>query len=83
MRNSFFIRVTRRHRRLHRAGCDARHGTGAELSRAARADGKPNLNGIWQAINTANYDIEAALGGTQPGARTGGVGRHSRRPRSR
>jgi hypothetical protein len=23
------------------------------------ADGKPNLNGIWQALNEANYDIEA------------------------
>jgi hypothetical protein len=23
------------------------------------ADGKPDLNGIWQALNTANYDIQA------------------------
>lgn len=23
------------------------------------ADGKPNLNGIWQTLNTANYDLEA------------------------
>lgn len=23
------------------------------------ADGKPDLNGIWQALNTANYDLEA------------------------
>lgn len=23
------------------------------------ADGRPNLNGIWQALNTANWDIEA------------------------
>ena len=23
------------------------------------ADGKPDLNGIWQAVNTANYDIQA------------------------
>ena len=23
------------------------------------ANGRPNLNGIWQALNTANYDIEA------------------------
>jgi hypothetical protein len=23
------------------------------------ADGRPNLNGIWQALNTANYDIQA------------------------
>jgi hypothetical protein len=27
------------------------------------ADGKPNLNGIWQAMNTANWDIEAHSAG--------------------
>jgi hypothetical protein len=26
-------------------------------------DGKPNLNGIWQALNTANWDIEAHAAG--------------------
>ena len=32
----------------------------AESYRPSRtADGKPDLNGIWQALNTANYDIEA------------------------
>src|SRR5438477_10360617 len=32
----------------------------APAYRAPRtADGKPNLNGIWQAINEANWDIEA------------------------
>src|SRR5712692_1839935 len=29
-------------------------------------DGKPNLNGIWQAINTANWDLEAQGGGPAP-----------------
>src|SRR5438128_6463324 len=29
------------------------------------ADGKPNLNGIWQAINTANWDIQGHA--AQPG----------------
>ena len=29
-----------------------------EPARPARVAGKPNLNGIWQAINTANWDIE-------------------------
>src|SRR5262245_35140319 len=29
-----------------------------QATRAARTpDGKPNLNGIWQALNTANYDL--------------------------
>ena len=28
-----------------------------QTARPARIAGKPNLNGIWQALNTANYDI--------------------------
>jgi len=32
----------------------------APLYRAPRAaDGKPNLNGIWQAVNTADWDLQA------------------------
>jgi hypothetical protein len=32
---------------------------GQTASKAARlANGKPNLNGIWQALNTANWDLE-------------------------
>jgi hypothetical protein len=32
---------------------------GAEAYKAPRtADGRPNLNGIWQALNTANWDIQ-------------------------
>jgi hypothetical protein len=32
---------------------------GAPATRPARtSDGKPNLNGIWQAMNTANWDLE-------------------------
>src|SRR5437879_7378749 len=31
----------------------------ARAYRAPRtADGKPNLNGIWQAVNTANWDVQ-------------------------
>ena len=34
--------------------------TGQDRYRAPRtASGEPDLNGIWQALNTANYDIEA------------------------
>src|SRR3954454_8128495 len=36
----------------------------APAYRAPRSpDGKPNLNGIWQAMNTANWDIEAHSAG--------------------
>ena len=36
-------------------------------SRATRTpDGKPNLNGIWQALNEANWDIEAHGAGASP-----------------
>jgi len=28
-----------------------------QTARPARVAGKPNLNGVWQALNTANYDI--------------------------
>jgi hypothetical protein len=44
---------------------------GAGVGRAAAykaprgADGKPNLNGIWQALNSANWDIQAHA--AQPG----------------
>ena len=42
------------------------HGQGAPAYRAPRTpDGKPNLNGIWQALNEANWDVEghaAAMG---------------------
>jgi hypothetical protein len=49
---------------------------------ARTEDGKPNLNGIWQAITTANWDIEAhqADAGPRPelmgawGAEPGGMG---------
>ena len=52
---------------------------GYKAPRSPYKDGKPDLNGIYQAINTANYDLEAhpmapgafwqlgALGGVPPG----------------
>ena len=30
----------------------------APAAKGPRLDGKPNLNGVWQALNTANYDLE-------------------------
>jgi hypothetical protein len=39
-------------------------------------DGRPNLNGIWQAMNTAHWDLEAQDGGPAPkeGFELGAVG---------
>jgi hypothetical protein len=51
-----------------------------ESYRAPRtADGRPDLNGIWQALNTANYDIQAhaarpAMAVTPAAPRTGTPG---------
>src|SRR5919201_1257710 len=33
--------------------------TDGQATRPARIEGKPNLNGIWQAMNTANWDLLA------------------------
>jgi len=38
------------------------------------ADGKPNFNGIWQAINSANYDIEAHAAAPSPVLELGAAG---------
>jgi hypothetical protein len=38
------------------------------------ADGKPNLNGIWQAFNEANWDIEPHAAAPGPLASTGAIG---------
>jgi hypothetical protein len=40
--------------------------TPAPATRPQRLSGKPNLNGIWQAVNTANWNLEAHS--SQPGA---------------
>src|SRR5258707_14645525 len=61
--------------------------SGAEAYKAPRtADGKADLNGIWQALNTANWDLQehaarpgvvvalGAAGAGSPGGKGGGGG---------
>jgi hypothetical protein len=38
----------------------------ASCAAAATIDGKPNLNGIWQAMNTANWNLEPHAAGPNP-----------------
>jgi len=46
----------------------------APAYRAPRtADGKPNLNGIWQALNSANWDLQGHAAGKGPVASLGAV----------
>jgi hypothetical protein len=49
--------------------------TPAPVYKAPRTpDGRPNLNGIWQAMNTANWDIEAHAAGPSPVRELGAAG---------
>jgi hypothetical protein len=49
--------------------------SGAEVYRAPRtADGQPNLNGIWQALNTANWDIQEHAARSGPVVALGAAG---------
>ncbi len=40
------------------AGAVAAEGQSSEFEPARLSNGRPDLNGIWQALNSANYDIE-------------------------
>ena len=49
-------------------------GSGQPAYRAARtADGQPNLNGIWQALNSANWNLEGHAAATGPVPSLGAV----------
>jgi hypothetical protein len=49
--------------------------SGAEAYKAPRtADGKPDLNGIWQALNTANWDIQEHAARSGPVVALGAAG---------
>src|SRR5947209_7009035 len=41
-------------------------GQGQAYRAPRTADGRPNLNGIWQALNTANWDIQDHAAGPAP-----------------
>jgi hypothetical protein len=49
--------------------------SGAEVYKAPRTvDGKPNLNGIWQAVNTANWNIQEHVAQSGPVVALGAAG---------
>jgi len=75
MRNSFVSRVTVVIVGACIAVAVALVSAQAPSYRAPRtADGKPNFNGIWQAINSANYDIEAHAAAPSPVLELGAAG---------
>jgi hypothetical protein len=50
--------------------------TAGQVRVAARnADGRPNLNGIWQSMNTANWDLRTRTRRGGRGSRGDGRGR--------
>jgi hypothetical protein len=50
------------------AGCAAQAQQGGATASPARIEGQPNLNGIWQAINTANWNLEPHDAANAPAA---------------
>ena len=75
MRNLFLVRVTVVAMTACLALAVALVNAQAPAYRAPRAaDGKPNLNGIWQAINSASYDIEAHSAAPSPVLELGAAG---------
>ena len=75
MRNRFLLRVTVVALTACMASAVMLVSAQAPGYQAPRApDGKPNLNGIWQAINTANWDIEAHAAAPSPVLELGAAG---------
>src|SRR6516164_4084835 len=48
-------------------------GRGAPVARPDRIAGHPNLNGIWQAINTANWNLEGHSASATPFSQLGAL----------
>src|SRR5688572_33360038 len=44
----------------------AQAGAQQQVQQPERIDGKPNLNGIWQVMNTANWNLEPHSAGPNP-----------------
>ena len=51
----------------HRTAAAASHAGGSRLD-PARLGGHPNLNGIWEVLSTANYDVEPHEAAQAPAA---------------
>src|ERR1700730_6434533 len=45
--------------------------SGYKAARSSYGDGRPNLNGIWQAMNSANWDLEGHSAQSSPVAAMG------------
>jgi hypothetical protein len=56
------------------AGRQAAAGQGQAYRAPRLADGKPDLNGIWQALNEANYDVQAHMARPAMALRAGPYG---------
>jgi hypothetical protein len=59
---------------LPAAGRQAAAGQGPAYRAPRLADGKPDLNGIWQALNEANYDLQAHMARPAMALRAGPYG---------
>src|SRR5215468_4380283 len=56
------------------AGAQTRAGRGSASGLPRMPDGKPNLNGLWQAITTAYWDLEDHSAQPGPALQLGAIG---------